>query len=114
MALAANFAITLNFVEEYGLTKVPLTNPGVYAGLLLGAMLIYSFGAVVLLAIQQVTPVLCYDMRAQIEENPDILEGTVEPDCPRSNFIFSLNTILQLKYFLPFVTLPRLSSTSPS
>jgi Na+/H+-translocating membrane pyrophosphatase len=66
MALAANFAITLNFVEEYGLTKVPLTNPGVYAGLLLGAMLIYSFGAVVLLAIQQVTPVLCYDMRAQI------------------------------------------------
>jgi Na+/H+-translocating membrane pyrophosphatase len=73
MALAANFAITLNFIDEYGLSKVPLTDPSLFVGLFFGAMLIYSFGAVVLLAIQNVTPVLCLDMRAQIEESPGIL-----------------------------------------
>jgi len=73
MALAANFAIALNFIDEYNLSKVPLTNPSLLVGLFFGAMLIYSFGAIVLLAIQNVTPVLCLDMRAQIEENPSIL-----------------------------------------
>jgi Na+/H+-translocating membrane pyrophosphatase len=82
--------------------------------MLIGAMLIYAFGSTVLFAIQNTAPVLCLDLKAQVEENSGVMDGTTEADMERSYFIFNLNTILQLKYFLPFVTIPSHSSTSPS
>lgn len=66
LAIVANYALALNFISDYELTRLPLSNPNIYSGLFLGAMLIYSFGSMMLLAIQNVTPVLCLDMKAQI------------------------------------------------
>ena len=73
--------------------------------MLIGAMPIYAFGSTVLFAIQNTAPVLCLDLKAQGEEDNGVLDGTTQANLERSYFIFNLNTILQLKYFLPFVNI---------
>lgn len=65
LALTANYAIVLNYVAEYELTRIPLTSASILAGLFIGAMLIYAFGSTVLFAIQNTAPVLCHDLKAQ-------------------------------------------------
>lgn len=65
MALTANYAIVLNYVAEYSLTRIPLTSVSVLSGLFIGAMIIYAFGSIVLFAIQNIAPVLWLDLRAQ-------------------------------------------------
>ena len=103
VCLTINYALILNYINVYDLVHIPLTNSGIYLGLLLGAMLIYAFGSIILLSIQSVTPILCFDAQAQLEENPAIKDQMELMDYLRSNNIFCINTILQLKYFLPFV-----------
>lgn len=61
LAVLCNYALALDFVADYELVRLPLNNPSIVAGLFLGAMLIYAFGAMTLLAIQNVAPVLCLD-----------------------------------------------------
>ena len=67
MALTVNYALTLNYINIYSLSHISLLNPGIYVGLFVGAMFIYSFGAVILLCIQNVSPILCYDVQAQMQ-----------------------------------------------
>lgn len=74
-----------------------------FTGLILGSMLAYTFSAVLIRSIHNVAPVICYDIKAQIEETPGIIEGHVEPDYARTNYFYSINTLLQMKFFLPFV-----------
>lgn len=64
--MTTNYALVLHFISTYSLDRIPLTNPSIYIGILIGSMIIYSFGAMMIFAIQNVTPVLCYDMKAQI------------------------------------------------
>lgn len=113
MALTINYALTLNYINIYSLSHISLLNPGIYVGLFIGGMFIYSFGAVILLSIQSVSPILCYDAQAQIEEMPAIRQNTAELDLERSSSIFTLNTVLQLKFFLPYVNHMIFSCFSP-
>ena len=76
MALTINYALTLNYINIYNLSHISLMNSSIFIGLFIGAMLIYSFGGVILLSIQNVSPILCYDVQAQLEENPAIREKT--------------------------------------
>lgn len=105
MALTTNYALILNYIALYELKHIPLINSGIFIGLILGAVFIYSLGSVILLSIQNITPLLCYEVRAQMEENPAIKDGTVEIDVGRTNSILCLNCLLQFKYFLPYVKL---------
>lgn len=66
VCLTINYALILNYINVYDLVHIPLTNSGIYLGLLFGAMLIYSFGSIILLSIQNVTPILCFDAQAQL------------------------------------------------
>lgn len=66
MALTINYALMLNYINIYELSHISLMNPGLYVGLFIGAMFIYSFGAVILLCIQNVSPILCYDAQTQM------------------------------------------------
>ena len=111
ICLTINYSLSLNFINIFDLIHIPLTNSGVYLGLIFGAMLIYSFGSVILLSIQNVTPILIYDIQSQIEENPAIKEQTEQLDFIRSSNILCINTLLQLKYFLPYVSIHLFSST---
>ena len=103
ICLTINYALILNYINLYELIHIPLNNSGVYLGLIFGAMLIYSFGSVILLSIQSVTPILCLDVLAQMEEDPAIKEGTTQMDFIRSSNVLCVNTLLQLKFFLPYV-----------
>jgi Na+/H+-translocating membrane pyrophosphatase len=68
LALTSNYALALNYLRYNDLTHIPLMDSGIIIGLILGALLIYSFGSVVLLCIQEVTPLLYLDIKAQQEE----------------------------------------------
>lgn len=103
MALTANYALILSYISLYELVHIPLINPGIFIGLILGALFIYSLGSVILLSIQNITPLVCFEVRAQMEENPGIKEGTMEIDVGRTNSILCINSLLQFKYFLPYV-----------
>ena len=105
ICLTINYALILNYINLYELIHIPLNNSGVYLGLIFGAMLIYSFGSVILLSIQSVTPILCLDVLAQMEEDPGIKENTTQMDFIRSSNVLCVNTLLQLKFFLPYVIL---------
>ena len=64
--MTTNYALVLNFISTYSLVRIPLTNPSIYIGIFIGSMIIYSFGSMIIFSIQKVTPILCYDMKAQI------------------------------------------------
>ena len=113
VCLTINYALILNYINLLELIHIPLTNSGIYLGLIFGAMLIYSFGSVILLSIQNLTPILSLDIQAQLEENPLIKEGNEPLDFIRTSSVLCINTLLQLKYFLPYVPCPLFSSTFP-
>jgi hypothetical protein len=66
VCLTINYALILNFIGVYELDHIPLTNSGIYIGLIFGAALIYSFGSIILLSIQHVTPIVCFDLRPSL------------------------------------------------
>ncbi len=65
--MTANYALILSFISLYELKQIPLLNMGVFLGMIVGAMLIYSFGSIILLCIQKLIPIVYLDIRAQIE-----------------------------------------------
>jgi inorganic pyrophosphatase len=70
------------FLHNSGLTdnKVTLTEPLVFSGLLIGAMLPYAFSAFTMKSVGKAALGMVEEVRRQIRENPGILQGTVEPD----------------------------------
>jgi H(+)-translocating pyrophosphatase len=83
---AALVALSLygGFLHNAGLTvkgsKLNLTEPAVFAGLLIGAMLPYAFSAFTMKSVGKAALGMVEEIRKQIRENPGILTGTVEPD----------------------------------
>ncbi|WP_445190752.1 sodium-translocating pyrophosphatase [Sphingomonas sp. Tas61C01] len=67
--------ITVNF---------SLSNPYVIVGLLLGALLPFSFGAFGMTAVGRAAGAVVEDVRAQFRDNPGIMEGTSRPDYART------------------------------
>mgnify|MGYP002366456178 CR=1 FL=1 len=72
------------FLHNAGLASstasISLTEPSVFAGLLVGAMLPYAFSAFTMKSVGKAALGMVEEIRKQIRENPGILQGTVEPD----------------------------------
>ena len=61
-----------------------LSNPYVIVGLLLGALLPFSFGAFGMTAVGRAAGAVVQDVRAQFRDNPGIMAGTSRPDYART------------------------------
>jgi K(+)-stimulated pyrophosphate-energized sodium pump len=61
-----------------------LSNPYVIVGLLLGALLPFSFGAFGMTAVGRAAGAVVEDVRAQFRDNPGIMEGSSRPNYART------------------------------
>jgi K(+)-stimulated pyrophosphate-energized sodium pump len=85
-ALVLFGAYTTDLHEYFGALTVDfsLSNPYVIVGLLLGALLPYSFGAFGMTAVGRAAGAVVEDVRAQFRDNPGIMEGTSRPNYGRT------------------------------
>jgi K(+)-stimulated pyrophosphate-energized sodium pump len=85
-ALVLFGAYTTDLHEFFGGLTVDfsLSNPYVIVGLLLGALLPYSFGAFGMTAVGRAAGAVVEDVRAQFRDNPGIMEGTTRPNYGRT------------------------------
>ena len=61
-------------------TLISLTEPEIFAGLLLGAMLPYLFSAFTIKSVGKAAEGMVHEVRRQLREHPGILEGREDPD----------------------------------
>jgi K(+)-stimulated pyrophosphate-energized sodium pump len=85
-ALVLFGAYTTDLREFFPMVPVDfsLSNPYVIVGLLLGALLPYSFGAFGMTAVGRAAGAVVEDVRAQFRDNPGIMEGTSRPNYGRT------------------------------
>jgi len=85
-ALVLFGAYTTDLKEFFPDTPVDfsLSNPYVIVGLLLGALLPYSFGAFGMTAVGRAAGSVVEDVRAQFRDNPGIMAGTSRPNYART------------------------------
>ncbi|NCD18998.1 MAG: sodium-translocating pyrophosphatase [Actinobacteria bacterium] len=73
----ASFA---DFVDYY---NVNLLNPAVLIGLMLGAMVAFTFSGLTVQAVGRAASLMVEEVRRQFREDPGILQGTSQPDYER-------------------------------
>ena len=85
-ALVLFGAYTTDLKEFFPETPVDfsLSNPYVIVGLLLGALLPYSFGAFGMTAVGRAAGAVVEDVRSQFRDNPGIMAGTSRPNYART------------------------------
>ena len=74
-------ALFTAYTETVGLNySVNIIDPYVIGGLLLGGMLTFLFGALTIDSVSKAANQMIAEVRRQFSKNPEILEGTLEPD----------------------------------
>ncbi|MER3485707.1 MAG: sodium-translocating pyrophosphatase, partial [Chloroflexota bacterium] len=88
-ASLAAFLLFSAFLDEVGLTddelvrKVSLTEPRVFVGGLIGAMLVFVFASFAIRAVGRAAGGMIEEVRRQFREMPGIMAGTQKPDYAR-------------------------------
>ncbi len=67
----------------WSFNNINLAEVPVFAGAMLGAMLVYLFSAKAIQAVGRTAQMVVKDVRDQFRENPGIMEGTTKPDYAR-------------------------------
>ncbi len=62
------------------ISNVNVNAPLIFSGLLIGAMLPYSFSALTMKSVGKAALGMVKEVRRQLKENPDILTGKAKPD----------------------------------
>ena len=78
-ALAA-FLLFSAYLETAELHSVDLSKVEVFIGGMLGAMLVFLFSSLAIRAVGRAAQAMIQEVRRQWQEQPGIIEGTVEPD----------------------------------
>jgi len=69
--------------QGWSFTNINLAEIPVFAGALLGAMLVFLFSSLAIKAVGKTAQMVVKDVRDQFRENPGIMEGTSKPDYAR-------------------------------
>lgn len=78
---------------------VNITNPLIFSGLLIGAMLPYAFSALTMKSVAKAAQEMVEEVRKQIKENPGILTGATAPNYEACISIATKSSIVEM--FLP-------------
>ncbi len=81
-ATLTSLAFIMSFIHATG-TEISLSDPKVLVGMLVGAMLPYLFSALTIGSVGKAANKMVEEVRAQFENNPEILEGKAAPDYNR-------------------------------
>ncbi|MBO7293172.1 MAG: sodium-translocating pyrophosphatase [Clostridia bacterium] len=81
-ATLTSLSFIISFIEA-AKVKISLSDPKVLIGMLVGAMLPYLFGALVIGSVGRAANKMVDEVRAQYEAHPEILEGKMAPDYNR-------------------------------
>ena len=73
-------ALFSTYVETTGVKLLDLSNPGVVAGMFLGAVMPPVFSALTILSVGKNAFVMVEEIRRQFKEIPGLLQGKVKPD----------------------------------
>ncbi len=82
-AAFAALSLVAAFLSSANLLDVPLTDPRVMAGLLIGGMLPFLFSSLLFGAVSKCAFEMIAEVRRQFKEIPGLMEGKVEPDSTR-------------------------------
>ncbi len=73
-----------------------MTEPEIFAGLLLGAMLPYLFSAFTIKSVGKAAMGMVEEIRRQLKANPGILTGETEPDYQRCIAISTRSSLYEM------------------
>src|SRR5690348_13869846 len=92
------FSAYIDEVRNYGfpITSVDIAKPEIWAGGLLGAMLVFLFSALAIRAVGKAAYYVINDVRAQFKEKPGILAGKERPDYGRCVDIVTRGALRQM------------------
>jgi inorganic pyrophosphatase len=82
-AALVSLALYGGFLHNAGLefsSLISMTEPEIFAGLLIGAMLPYLFSGFTIKSVGKAAQAMVAEVRRQLKAYPGILQGTVEPD----------------------------------
>ena len=74
------YAFVIEFIERSEISaSISMNSATIFAGLIIGAMLPYFLSFNMISSVQQVAPVIPYDLELQVDDVPAMADGKVEP-----------------------------------